>query len=397
MTRHLLKLVWNRKGANALIVLEIMVSFLVVFAVLTGAFDVIRNWRHPIGFEWQGVWNVRLDIELESNPEQDPKVHETVMRMLRETASLPPVVAAAGSHTVPYSFSTMSGGTRIDGRLHELIFDDVTDDYAKVMRMPVVAGRWFSAEDDGSQFRPVVLDRTAARAMFGGESAAVGKKLDLGPDGAFRIVGVVETYRKDGETTTPVNMIFRRYAPDHRFGGLVRNVVLRVQPGTPAAFEEELVKRLEGVAPDLSFRVRHLDQMRTESMRFRLAPVVLGAIIGTFLIIMVTLGLTGVLWQNVTRRTREIGLRRATGAAAAAVHRQILTEVMLLATIAAAIGLVLVFQLPILGVFSLVTPAAYTLGIIAALATIYLLTFLCGVYPSWLAARLEPAEALRYE
>jgi ABC-type antimicrobial peptide transport system permease subunit len=39
----------------------------------------------------------------------------------------------------------------------------------------------------------------------------------------------------------------------------------------------------------------------------------------------------------------------------------------------------------------------YGLGFLLAAATIYALTFLCGWYPSRLATRVEPAEALRYE
>jgi putative ABC transport system permease protein len=112
---------------------------------------------------------------------------------------------------------------------------------------------------------------------------------------------------------------------------------------------------------------------------------------------MVALGLTGVLWQSVTRRTREIGLRRAMGASGPNVHRQILAEVALLSTIAVIAGSIVILQLPILGAFKIVTPAAFTLGFVTSLATIYALTILCGLYPSWLASRLQPADALRYE
>ena len=65
--------------------------------------------------------------------------------------------------------------------------------------------------------------------------------------------------------------------------------------------------------------------------------------------------------------------------------------------IAAVIGSIIVWQLPVLGAFSFVSPAAFTLGFAGALATIYALTLLCGLYPSWLASRLQPADALRYE
>ena len=61
-------------------------------------------------------------------------------------------------------------------------------------------------------------------------------------------------------------------------------------------------------------------------------------VVAGFLMLMVALGLTGVLWQNVTQRTREIGLRRAKGATARRIHRQILGELLVMTTLALAAG-----------------------------------------------------------
>ena len=63
MIRHLLKLVWNRKRSNALIILEICASFLVVFVVATLGLFFLDNYRRPLGFEWKNVWNVRVGID----------------------------------------------------------------------------------------------------------------------------------------------------------------------------------------------------------------------------------------------------------------------------------------------------------------------------------------------
>ena len=50
MIRHLFKLIWNRKRTNVLMMTEIFVSFLVLFAVLSLAVYMFDNWRRPIGF-----------------------------------------------------------------------------------------------------------------------------------------------------------------------------------------------------------------------------------------------------------------------------------------------------------------------------------------------------------
>jgi putative ABC transport system permease protein len=394
--RHLLKLVWNRKRANALIVAEIFISFLVLFAVLTAAIVFGSVYNDPIGFDWQNVWDVRMDFDIDGRQRADAVLHDSVMRMLSEARSFPEVEAAGLSNTPPYSFSTSNGTRSINGRRVDILMDDVSDDFAEVMKLKVIRGRFFSAEDDAANFPPIVVDRNTAVAIWDTVDV-VGKRLQESDTEYSTVVGVVEPYRKDGESSLPMNMVFFRTSTEAKYGRLGSHILVRVRPGTPGAFEEKLVARLQQVAPRVSFRVRHMDSMRRNMLRTKFSPLVLGGVVGLFLISMVTLGLTGVLWQNVTRRTRELGLRRALGASGPAVHRQILVEVVLLATMAILVGTILIVQLPVLGIFRTVTPSAFAIGWAAALATIYGLTILCGLYPSWLASRLQPADALRYE
>jgi putative ABC transport system permease protein len=396
LIKHLLKLVWNRKRANALIVAEIFISFLVIFAVLTGAITFASSWNRPIGFDYRNVWDVRMEFDIDAREKAAPELQAAVMRMLDEARAFPEVEAAGLSNTPPYSFSTSEGTRTLDGRPITLIFDDVSDGFKDVMKLKVVRGRWFSAEDDAAQHQPAVIDTNAAQHMYG-DADPIGKKFEEDENRFVQIVGVVEPYRKDGETSSRMNVMFRRISPTAQHGRLGSHILVRVRPGTPATFEQTLAARLQQVSPDVTFVIRHMDLMRNRMNRTRLAPLVAGGVVGTFLIAMVALGLTGVLWQNVTKRTREIGLRRAMGASGSHVHRQILGEVALLATVALLVGSIVVLQLPILGAFSIVTPTAFTIGFLAALATIYGLTILCGLYPSWLASRLTPADALRYE
>jgi putative ABC transport system permease protein len=394
--RHLLKLVWNRKRANALIVAEMFVSFLVIFAVLTGAVSIAGGWNRPIGFDWHDVWDVNMEFDIDGGQKASPELHASVMRMLDEVRGFPQVSAAAVSNTPPYAFSTTEGNRRINGRDVTMTIDDVTQGFADVMRVKVVRGRWFNGEDEVSQDIPIVVDTNFVKQVYGADDP-IGQRLEEDETTFLRIVGVIEPFRKDGETSAPMNMVFRHVATNASHGRLGSHILVRLHPGTNPRFEEELSARLRQVAPDVSFNVRHMDKMRMNMLRARLSPLVAGGVIGLFLIGMVALGLTGVLWQNVTRRTREIGLRRAMGASGSSVHRQILAEVALLATVALVIGSIVVWQLPVLGAFSVVSPAAFTAGFLGALATIYALTVLCGLYPSWLASRLQPADALRYE
>ena len=62
MIRHLLKLVWKRKRANALLIVEIFASFVVVFAVVTLAASMLMRWRKPLGFDYHDVWRARIEF-----------------------------------------------------------------------------------------------------------------------------------------------------------------------------------------------------------------------------------------------------------------------------------------------------------------------------------------------
>jgi putative ABC transport system permease protein len=401
--RHLLKLVWRRKRANALLIVEIFFSFLVFFAVVTFGTSAIMRYNKPLNFNWRDVLVLNVDIPSirdvpgEERHGDSPADLASMDRLMREIAAMPEVIAIGGSRTPPYSLSTMSGSWDIDGKRVRMTFDDVTDGYPKAMNIPILRGRWFKPEDDAAGFQPVVIDTDLAKALFG-DVDPIGKNFDPEGGSKLRVVGITAPFRKDGEfTSDKINMVFKRVSPRLPNTSLPRDVLIRVRPGTPPSFEEAISRRTHEIFPGYEQRVRRMEAMRTFAMRLYLIPVAAGSVIAAFLITMVALGLSGVLWQNVTRRTREIGLRRALGATGNEVNRQILLEVALLATLALIVGVIVVAQLPILGIFTLVTPAAFSIGLAGALATIYGLTLLCGLYPSWLAGRVQPAQALHYE
>ncbi|HEY2092310.1 MAG TPA: ABC transporter permease [Thermoanaerobaculia bacterium] len=421
MIRHLLKLVWHRKRANALVMIEIFFSFLIVFAVVTMAVSMLRRWNAPLGYEWRNVWVVNVEqgstmphnmssshTEPDSPTTIDPKLLDEAQlldRVSRELRGLPQIAGVAADSMPAYSNGTWTSDLGDKSHGTDVTADFASDDFARVMNLKVLRGRWFQPDDEAADFMPIVVDADAANAMFGSIDRAVGEKMPAGGFQAdpsspkeMRIVGVIAPYRKAGELSGPeTRMAFFRWSVLKPQSPEVGTIVLAVRPGTPASFEAELSNRLHAIAPDASVRIRRMEQMRRLNLRIRFTPLAVLTIVALFLICMVGLGLTGVLWQTVTRRMREIGLRRALGASGAGVRAQVMGEVALLATLAVALGVVIVLQLPLLGFMQLVTPAEFTAGFVSALAVIYGITLLCGAYPSWLASRIEPAEALRYE
>jgi putative ABC transport system permease protein len=125
-------------------------------------------------------------------------------------------------------------------------------------------------------------------------------------------------------------------------------------------------------------------------------PIALAIVCG-FLSINVALGLFGVIWYSTNRRKAEIGLRRALGANTRAIYAQIIGETLALATVGIVFGCFLAFQFPILDVIGFIEDSVYYYAFAASIIGIYAIAAICALYPSWLAARIQPAEALHNE
>ena len=401
MIRHLTLLIWNRRHLTSLLALEVLCSFLVLFAVVLPAVRYAELWRQPLGFDIDDVWAAAI-----TRPSQVLEVRdEDVARLgtlLDVVGDLVEVEAAAGVYTSPYTPSLMwASGRLTDGRLIEYFSNLVTDALVDVLDMTLVAGRWFSPEDDAADGTPVVINRRMAIDAFG-DGVPVGGRIPLDSADELLVVGVIEDYRPDGELSPQGNHVFRRMPLDGTsdYAMMPNLLLVRAAPGTTAAFEETLVTRLQRAAPEWSFQVEPLADARLRVLsRYTTPLIALGTVTG-FLLLMVALGLVGVVWQSVTQRTCEFGLRRANGATGDQIRRQVLTELLILTSAAVGAGVLLVAQLPAVPMpfrDLVFTPGMILTSVMISGAAIYLLTLLCGWIPSRLATSIPPAEALRHE
>lgn len=399
MFRHLLKLTWKRKSRNLMLSLEILIAFAIVFGVAAFAVRYLQLYRMPLGFDSTDVWSVTIQAGDNGEHLFDAGVYDGFRRGL---AGLPEVSAVAFASFEPYSMSTYSADLRRDAKAGsvdtELI--DADDGLAGVLGLELSDGRWFSDLDNGSAARPVVINRRMAETMFPAERA-IGRQFIDGegakPGASYRVVGVVEEFRPKGELDAPVNFVFTRFEAGKKERD-ARTIVLKVKPGTQRDFETRLNQRLKLIRNDWTYRITPLSTLRRTMLHTRAMPLVLVSVIAAFMLVMVAFGLFGALWQNTTARIPEIGLRRAIGASAGQIYRQIVLEQFMLSSIAIALGLALLVQLPLTGVMKeSLNWSVFAAAAGLSMAVIYLLSLLCALYPGWRASRLNPTEALHYE
>lgn len=396
MIRHLIRLVWNRKRANILVLVEIFLSFMVLFAICSSGLYFYNNYSKPLGFSHEDVWVLQLRPPQNlMNPETREEGVNLFQQLLRQIRANGEVEHGAGAFVVAYGESHWMTSLGLNSRKLPVSYSPIGLDFEKVMELEMVEGRFWNETDLALTVKPLVINVTLARELFGSESA-VGEVVEFN-DTERKVIGVFQDYRHQGDLTPLKFFVMAPHILSKPTSYLYDKVVMKMAPGVSTGFEEKLMDELEAMAPGWSFTVQTMERMRNDHFKKQLSVMAIFGLVAVFMLVMVAMGLVGVLWQNVTRRTSELGVRRAKGATRNRIYFQILGELMVITTLAIFMGLVVAVQLPILGVTGSVGNGVLASGFCLALVLIYLLTTVSGLYPSWLATRVNPAEALHYE
>jgi putative ABC transport system permease protein len=406
MIRHLARLVWNRRKSNLLVGLEILVSFLILAVIGISGFACLAEVYRPRGFDCRDLWIVDMNPDVSVSggwgkwTPADSAAMRQVYRVLRDFDAVAGVTEA---DPIPF-YGEGSDVGELHGRRFDYYVSYVGDPFPQVMPVDLTAGRWFGPEDDGLAVEPVVLTQGMARFLFG-KADPLGEEIVLNWRNGLtgRVVGVVSRFRPFVYMEDPAHFLFRRVRPDRPvasgFPDLPTSFLLRVEPGTPRRFEAEIAGQLRRVAPGWEAYIAPLSEIRAENLRNLVRPLLVFGVISGFLLLMVALGLVGILWQSVTQRTREIGVRRAAGANRGQIYLQFAGEVLALTSAAVAVGAVLVFHAAVLdlGFFPSSSAWVCAAGLLAATAVLYVMVAAAVLYPGWLATRIPPAQALHYD
>lgn len=412
MLRHLLKALWKRKGKNLMISAEILLIFVVVFAVVVGIVYNLRLYNTPLGFEYQDRWSIHLDGKVDGflNPDAGAQTSEQSRSQARELIdqfhhslkAMSEVDAISFVQYYPYSFSAFRGQMRrVDSNKKvDNLSLKMDSEASEALGIKMLRGRWFSKHDEGSGINSAVINQRLAHALFANEDP-IGKMITNAnskgesPD-LIKVIGVVDQYRYRGEFMGNENIVLLAQESDALVP--LTNMVIKVKPGTPRNFEIKLHQQLKQVRSDIEYKIATLAEGRDEMLRQKAMFFIPPVVIAVFLLLMVSFGLFGVLWQNVNSRIPEIGLRRAIGASTAQIYGQIVTEQVLLCSLAMAVGMLFLIQLPFTGIFSkFMDWRSFFQSAGISMVIMYVVSIICALYPAWIASRMSPTDALHYE
>jgi predicted permease len=279
----------------------------------------------------------------------------------------------------------------------------VTTGFLETLGVPLLEGRTFDRTDHFSNTRAVVVNRPFAERHWPGESA-IGKRvhpsLGEGETAWLHVVGVVGGVRDYTLPEEPAPIIYYPVTGveelEDVYWPLTMSLVLRteVQPATLAPLVRAQVRELDPNLPITD--VLTMEEVVSESTSQLGFAMLLLAVAAAIALLLAAIGIYGVMSYDVTRRTREIGVRMALGAQSAAVSGMVVKQSAAIAAIGLAVGLVGAFGLTrlmralLFGV-SPMDPA--TIGLV--FLTLFGVALLASYLPARRAASVNPLVALR--
>jgi ABC-type antimicrobial peptide transport system permease subunit len=284
-------------------------------------------------------------------------------------------------------------------------------DYLQTEGGQVLAGRWYTSEEDNNLARVAVLGSTVKQELFG-DSDAVGRQIKIKKQ-IFEVIGVMAERGKvmfvdyDDQIHVPLRTT-QKLINGVNYLSFIRAKVDGEENVDEALVEVQAVLRQRheiddptGTADDFSVRsmAQALDMITTitDALRyFLIAMAAISLIVGG-------IGIMNIMLISVNERTREIGLRKAVGANNNNIISQFLLEAVVLTLLGGSIGVILGVILSWL-VYLVVNGLGYNYdlvitfsSIILALSVSTLIGLVFGLYPARKASQLEPVEALSYE
>jgi putative ABC transport system permease protein len=311
-------------------------------------------------------------------------------------AQIPEALIVAGFNDLPMAVV-------VSGRTRPVRLIGVTDGYQQIRRLLILRGRYFDFADMESRSKVCLVTKDLADRVFGVENP-VGRQLRMG-ELTFTVIGVFrERAETFGLSELQKESVIIPFSLMKYYTGTDVLSTLQLQTGGPdkvAIVEKQISRLLKSRHPaQAEYNVQTLTAILGAAKTISLALRIVLIVIAFIALLISGIGIMNIMLVTVTERTREIGIRKAIGAAQDEIMWQFLIEAFLISGGGAVIGILIGVGIPVIVQQLLpgnlrvpISPMSVVLAFLVSCST--------GLFFGWLpakqAAALEPIESLRYE
>jgi predicted permease len=390
-------------GRSALVVAQVAMSLM----LLTASFLMVRGFQNTLldGMEFSKDHLLMTTIDprlVQYDGVQTKQFFKVLKDRLHDTAG---VESATLTQNVPMGREDFDALTFVpdgfqmpkDRENFTSVMDTADEDYFATMKIPILRGRAFLTTDTAESLRVAIVNEYFAHHYWPGQDA-LGKRfrLDRSDGVPVEIVGIAQTIKVRDTFDKNADFVYLPMAqrPIVRMSLLVRSSGDPLQL-VPAV--KDVVRRMDPNMPMLH-TMTFEDMYLNRAIRGPAVAMKLVGAMGVVGLLLTVAGLYGLVAYNVSRRTREIGIRMALGAARGDVLRLMMGKGMVLVGIGTAIGITMGF-----GVERMMNSMLFNAGGVDFVAyamvvpVLFVVTMLAAFVPARKAARIEPTRALRYE
>jgi predicted permease len=353
------------------------------------------------GFDRANVLLVSLDTAAAKLPSaQGAQFSEELLGRLRR---LPTVMSASLSTLIPADEGVNIRAMDLPGRpqagdARGVWYNLTSPHYLKTLGIELLSGRDFNEQDRAGAQRVAIVNETMARFYFP-DADAVGQRFVFAsqPDQLIEIVGVARDNRQHSLRAAAPRMVYAPWAqadrPPSRFTAEIRST------GEPRTLIAAVQAEVRDLHKDAIVRhVRTMSEQVDGALGRERLLATLSTAFGGLALVLACIGLYGVMAYSVVRRTREMGIRMALGAARGLLLWQVLRESLLLVVLGVVIGLPLaVWAAPALGDLLYELSPTDPFIFFAAVIVLFVVAAVASYFPARRASRIQPAVALRHE
>jgi putative ABC transport system permease protein len=345
----------------------------------------------------ESVGSNLVQVELVQRPDKpQPLSYEMTLEDMEAAKSIPNVIEVAGTRELP--MTVVAGGVE---RPVNLV--GVTEGYQAIRRLLVLRGRYLDAGDMQMRSKVCLITTQLADRIFGQENP-IGRPIRMG-ELTFTVIGVfrerVETF---GLSDIQENSVILPFTLMKYYTGMEVVRLLDVQAARAEdvpSVERQVGQLLRARHPaEAEYKVLTLTAILSAAKNISLALTIVLVIIAFIALVISGIGIMNIMLVTVTERTREIGIRKAIGAARREILYQFLIESFLISGGGAVIGILIGIAIPVGAQFflpgNLRVPVS-SLSVVIAFVVSCSTGLFFGYLPANQAASLQPVESLRYE